>query len=200
MHVFCSCALAAGPPADNDDGTLNLICVPADSKKAAPPSHNEVKAVNLSGPRVGFTVIFGELADEMLTETECTTENGNETCKDVSRGIFPVISQFGWQLERRFATSPNGSTGVAEAVFLIGGAEQNVFLPSASFLIGFRTPKGIEIGIGPNVSPAGAALVLAGGITLKAGYLNVPINLALVPSFSDPHGVRITLTSGFNLR
>lgn len=198
MPLFCGIAIAGDISAD-ESGIIRLICVP-EGAKSVPPQQEEAKAVNLTGPRIGLTAIFGALADELVTESKCRTENGNEICEETPRSFYPLISQFGWQLEKRFATSPDGATGVAEAVLLIGGAEQNVFLPSASFLIGFRTPKGVEIGIGPNVSAAGAALVLAGGITLKTGYLNVPINLAVVPSFSEPSGLRITLTSGFNLR
>ena len=40
-------------------------------------------------------------------------------------------------------------------------------------------------------------LVLATGMTFRAGALNVPVNLAVVPSKS---GTRVTLLSGFSLR
>jgi hypothetical protein len=40
-------------------------------------------------------------------------------------------------------------------------------------------------------------IVLAAGKTFRAGALNLPVNLALVPSAS---GVRLTLLCGFNTR
>jgi len=39
--------------------------------------------------------------------------------------------------------------------------------------------------------------VLAGGVTFQSGYLNIPVNLALVPSKS---GARVSMLVGFNMR
>ena len=60
-----------------------------------------------------------------------------------------------------------------------------------------RTRSGTEFGAGPNLSPAGGAIVLAAGKTFRAGALNLPVNLAVVPSAS---GVRVSLLCGFNTR
>ena len=46
----------------------------------------------------------------------------------------------------------------------------------------------------PNITPAGIALVVAGGVTLHRGTFNVPVNLAVVPSRS---GIRVSLLAGF---
>jgi hypothetical protein len=64
-------------------------------------------------------------------------------------------------------------------------------------VVGIRTRDGAEFGIGPNITPAGSALVVAAGMTLRSGALNVPLNVAVVPAKS---GLRVSLLSGFSLR
>ena len=82
-------------------------------------------------------------------------------------------------------------------VALVGGLEQSVALPSLSWMAGARTRDGAEFGIGPNITPAGTELVLATGMTFRAGALNIPVNAAVLPSKS---GTRVTILSGFSLR
>ena len=82
-------------------------------------------------------------------------------------------------------------------MLLFGGMEQGVVLPSLTWLVGLRGRRGAELGVGPNLTPAGTALALAGGVTLRAGSLNLPVNLALVPSKS---GIRVSVLCGFNTR
>lgn len=159
--------------------TLGL-CTPALGQMAVPPV---AQAASLSGPRLGFTFlsdgIVGRLKD------------------DASINVSPVVTQFGWQFEKQFYSTENGPTAVTEWVVLVGGLEQGVVLPSVSWLVGMRTMKGVEFGIGPNITPVGAALAVAAGMTFRAGGLNVPVNLAVVPSKS---GVRVSLLAGFNTR
>jgi hypothetical protein len=107
------------------------------------------------------------------------------------------VSQFGWQFEKQFFSMQSGVTAVTEWVGLIGGLEQSLAIPSLSWMVGLRTASGAEFGVGPNITPAGAALALAAGVTLRAGVVNVPINVAYVPSKAGP---RISVLSGFNLR
>ena len=47
-------------------------------------------------------------------------------------------------------------------------------LPSLSWLVGLRTRDGAEFGVGPNVTPAGTALAIAAGVTVRAGVLEHP--------------------------
>ena len=86
----------------------------------------------------------------------------------------PVVSQFGWQFEKQFFSTQHGPTAVTECVLLLGGLEQGVALPSLSWLVGIRTTKGAEFGVGPNITPVGVALAVAAGVTFRAGVLNVP--------------------------
>lgn len=144
----------------------------------APPT-----TVGLSGPRFGATFLSDGVRDRLHDNTMID--------------VGPVISQFGWQWEKRFLSSDTGWTGVTEWVFLMGGLDQGVALPSLSWLVGLRTIKGVEFAAGPNITPAGLALAGAAGVTFRAGNLNVPVNLAIVPSHS---GVRVSLLAGFNSR
>ena len=141
-----------------------------------------VKTVKLSGPRFGFT----SLSDRSIAQLR---ETGVE--------LRPLITQFGWQFEKQFYTSGGGLTAVNEWVMLLGGLEQGVAIPSLSWMVGLRTSEGAEFGFGPNVSPNGVALAVAAGVTFRAGALNVPVNVAVVPS---RNGTRVSMLSGFNFR
>ncbi len=154
------------------------LCSPAMSQTLPPYA----KTANLSGPRFGLTL----LADGVIKKLDE---------RDIHVG--PHISQFGWQFEKQFYTRGSGVTMVTEWVALVGGLEQSVALPSLSWMVGARTRDGAEFGIGPNITPAGTALVLATGITFRAGAFNVPVNVAVVPSKS---GSRVSVMSGFSLR
>ena len=155
------------------------LSAPALSQPIVPPV---AETVSLSGPRFGLTLLPDGVVDKLD-----------------ERGIHvgPHMSQFGWQFEKQFFTKDSGVTLVTEWVALVGGLEQSVALPSVSWLVGLRTREGAEFGIGPNITPAGTALVLATGMTFRAGGLNIPMNIAVVPSKS---GVRVSLLSGFSVR
>jgi len=146
-----------------------------DTVKSLPP------VVKLSGPRLGITYVGPGSVQDAIHEAERTE----------------VISQFGWQFENRLFSLEDGTTGLIEYVLLVGGLEQNMFLPSATMLIGLRTGSGFEFGAGPNLSLAGAGFAISVGYTIKNEYMYFPINLAVVPSNT---GVRFSLLFGFNAR
>ena len=62
--------------------------------------------------------------------------------------------------------------------------------------MGIRTQSNFEIGVGPNITPAGLALAISSGVTFRAGALAVPVNVAVVPS---KLGARTSILTGFNL-
>lgn len=155
--------------------------VVASSDAYAQQPQQPADTVSLSGPRAGVTFLSPSVREQISD--------------DFGEELGPVISQFGWQFEKRFMTSDTGATGVTEWVLLFGGADQGVFVPSLSWLLGLRTIKGIEFAAGPNLSPAGMAVAIAAGVTMRAGNLNVPFNIALVPSKSGP---RVSFLMGFN--
>lgn len=138
--------------------------------------------IRLDGPRVGFTVLSSGVVNK-------AREKGTD--------INPFLTQFGWQFETRLFRLPNGLSGLVEFVPLVGGLEQGKFIPSVSGLLGVRGGKGFEFGVGPNLTPLGANIVLAVGTSVQSNGVNFPINLAVVPG-ND--GVRVSLLVGFNAR
>jgi len=151
----------------------------AQSGSLAPP---RAQWLDLAGPRFGVTVLSDGVVAK-LAEREIRVNS--------------AVSQFGWQWERQFFSGENNVTAVSEWVALLGGLDQGVVLPSLSWLVGVRTKEGVEFGVGPNATPAGVALAIAAGITIRAGSFNVPMNLAVVPTKA---GVRVSMLSGFTLR
>jgi hypothetical protein len=141
------------------------------------------RVADLAGPRFGGTFLSSGVVDKLRT-----VDNIH---------VAPMISQFGWQLEKQFYNGGNGVAALTEAVVLVGGLEQGYVLPSMSWLVGVRTHEGTEFGIGPNITPVGIGLALAAGKTFRAGVLNVPVNVAVVPSKS---GVRVSMLTGFSFR
>jgi hypothetical protein len=154
------------------------IASPAFSQTVPPIA----RTVSLAGPRIGMTVLSPGVVDKLR---ERRVEVG------------PVITQFGWQIEKQFFSTNSGLTAVTEWVGLLGGLEESVAIPSLTWMVGLRTRSGAEFGVGPNITPAGAALAVAAGVTFRAGVLNVPINVAYVPSKAGP---RVSVLTGFNLR
>jgi hypothetical protein len=168
-------------------GLSLLLCTPALCQTLTPSQATSTlppiaHTADLSGPRFGFTFL---------------PEGVIEKLADRNIQVGPNISQFGWQFEKVFYTQSSGVTMVTEWVALVGGLEQDVVLPSLSWMVGVRTRDGAEFGIGPNVTPAGTGLVLAAGMTFRAGALNIPLNVAMVPSRS---GARVSVLSGISLR
>jgi hypothetical protein len=175
-----------------ENGVVDIITTPTstapekslnEEHPAQPKAHGSVvEPVKLNGPRIGFSYISpGKTADQLR-------DNWNAS---------PYLTLFGWQFETQFFSLPSGTTGVLEFVPLIAGLEQGLFLPSGSMLVGLRGPTGMEFGVGPNLSIAGAAFVFAAGLNFRTSEINFPVNLAVVAS---PHGMRYSIVMGFNLR
>ena len=139
--------------------------------------------VNMTGPRFGLTVLNQKSVDTLLAEKNIT--------------VRPMITQFGWQFERRLYSNGDGITMLTEWIPLLSGLDQGVALPSLNWLVGLRTDGGTEFGIGPNITPLGVGLVAAAGVTVKTGALHVPFNFAIATSKS---GARISVMTGFNIR
>jgi hypothetical protein len=176
------------------------------SSNESTSTHPRATVDKLSGPRIGMTVISnGMIVDELGSN---------------------FMTQFGYQFEKQIAGNEE-IAGLIEGIIMIGGLEQGMFLPSISGLFGARTATGFEFAVGPNLSLAGAGLVIGIGKTIKMGSINIPINFAWVPSTenritdghyddtyddngnfiegdyidaSDKTGHRFTVTIGFNFR
>jgi hypothetical protein len=167
MLLFATMAIPVGAQTQTPDITI------------PPPA---LKTVSLSGPRFGFTALSQGVVDKL---------------HERSIDVRSTITQFGWQFEKEFYSKGGGVAAMNEFVLLFGGLEQGVPLPSLSWMVGLRSPNGAEFGIGPNITPVGVALAVAGGVTFRSGALNVPMTFAVVPS---KVGTRISMLTGFNLR
>ena len=180
----------------------------------------------LSGPRIGVTMITpGILASVVRGDVDLFSNEIQEEWEGIAGKYGAVISQYGWQFESRFADGGD-IVGVVEWIALVGGMEKGFFLPSLSSMVGLRTGKGFEMAMGPNLSLSGVSMVFGCGYNFKVGKLNLPINIAYVPSMTRKYdnggsseynqetgeefyiqpytveketGHRITITAGFNI-
>ena len=182
-------------------------------------SISQAQVVKLSGPRIGATVITTGSASDLIQNRLFPGDPGWGNSSEA------LITQYGWQLETKFMESDEIS-GLVEWVFLVGGMERGLFLPSVSSLFGMRAKSGFEGALGPNLSLTGVGMVLAVGYTFTSGTLNIPVNLSFVPGKAKTYeenagwvwdeetateiytpasstdyttGSRISLTVGFNL-
>ncbi|MEN0051973.1 MAG: hypothetical protein AAF806_33210, partial [Bacteroidota bacterium] len=168
--------------------------------------------LNLSGPRMGVSILTGETAD-IFKQTE-------------SQGGFdanPILFQFGYQFEVQYLNE-GSFQGLFEFIPLVSGLEQGLFVPSITVLHGLRNNKnGLEFAFGPTFSYSKYArgfydeegvwrlrneadgqeveltsrldsrgfeelvsgFVLAAGFTFKSGKLNIPVNAYIVPKRND---------------
>ena len=115
-------------------------------------------------------------------------------------------SQFGWHHENMASPTSRGPWFLVQQIYLIGGVDQNEFIPSGTLMFGVRTPSSFEFGIGPSLTifgPLGAttAVVAAVGQTLRYGGIRVPVNLAVAMSRNQGVGsYRVTLITGWAIK
>lgn len=164
-------------------GMVLLSALPSTSAAQQDPRFPPpTEQMRLGGPRFGVTWLGGSITDSL---------KANEL------EVGSVITQFGWQWERIFYGGVTGPAVVSEWVLLVGGMDQGAFLPSLSWLMGLRTGNGTEFGVGPNIGVSGVALAFAGGVTQRVGSMNIPINVAVVPS---KIGARVSVLAGISMR
>ena len=158
-----------------------------------------------NGPRVGVTYLSPGVVARI---NEATREGGVGDRIDPS---FPVVTQFGWQFEFQTFKTASGATGVAEIVPLLSGLDRGLLAPSITFLSGLRTPGGVEVGAGPNVSlsvqeradrrgdqdvldaDVRLGLALAAGVNARFDGVSVPVTGAVV---FGTGGARVSLLLG----
>ena len=137
-----------------------------------------------SGPRMGLMMAPGD---------------GSITRRLRDHGLGSVVSQFGWQFERRVVPFGGGPQLVTEAIPLFGGVEYGKIVPSLTLVLGARSPSGFEFGMGPSftvVSATGinAGLVIAAGKSIDYGAVCIPLNLAVS---TNPKGTMVTVIAGY---
>jgi len=118
---------------ENDQNLVNLLVnynMPIESPKTK---------IRLNGPRMGGSVAFGDAAKVMGAKES-----------DGGFNMYPAMFQFGWQQEWQYLSAGNFQA-LVEGVALVGGLESGRFIPSLTFLNGFRFGKGgWEFGFGPS--------------------------------------------------
>ena len=141
----------------------------------------------LAGPRVGVSMVqAGSLASILRKDVPLFSDDIREEWTGSTGKYGAVMSQYGWQWESRFLDGGD-VVGLVEWIALVGGMEKGMFLPSVSSMVGLRTASGFEFAVGPNLSLGGIAMVIGIGKTLKFGKLNVPVNIAYVPSMNKTY-------------
>ena len=200
------------------------------------PIESPKTQLSLNGPRMGFSMATGDAAT-VLTAPE--SEGGYN--------MYPATFQFGWQKEWQYLSSGDFQA-LVEFIPMIGGLESGKFIPSMTFLNGFRMgKKGWEFAFGPsfrvvnkaqgfwgdglngtedrqwylkdewNSLPNGSkenpyttikrldsrgiltlstSLFFGVGKTFKSGYLNIPVNVYVLPR---KEGTVVGASFGFNL-
>jgi hypothetical protein len=136
---------------------------------------------DLDGPRLGFLYVTGPKAEARLTENN----------------LQPFMSVIGWHFEQGSRPRSGGPQLVIEEVLVVAGLDQGKAIPSGSLLFGIRTEGGLEFGMGPNISPVGAALAIGIGRSLRYGDVTIPLNLAMVVSQG---AVRTSFLIGYAIR
>ena len=205
------------------------------------PVESPKTQLNLNGPRMGGSMAFGDAA-KVLTAPE--SEGGYN--------MYPATFQFGWQKEWQYLSAGNFQA-LVELLPMIGGLESGKFIPSLTFLNGFRIGKGgWEFAFGPSfrivkkangywgdgyngtkadtwylqnewnvwdttgtvnvlvpnpypitkrldsrgTTTLSTSLLLAVGRTFKSGYLNIPVNVYVMPR---KEGTVVGASFGFNI-
>jgi hypothetical protein len=143
----------------------------------------------LAGPKVGITMVSaGSLASILRKDVPFSFDDApiKQEWTGSTGKYGATMTQYGWQWESRFLDGGD-VVGLVEWIALVGGMEKGMFLPSASSMVGLRTAGGIEFAVGPNLSLGGIAMVFGAGYNFKFGKLNVPINIAYVPSMNKTY-------------
>lgn len=96
--------------------------------------------INLEGPRFGYTYLVGK-------ENEVLSRSKQEGGYNAS----PAMFQFGYQFEKQYLNEGNYQA-LFEFLPMITGVDQQLIIPSLTFLNGFRNNKnGWEIAFGPTI-------------------------------------------------
>lgn len=207
---------------ENDQSIVNSLTKTSSFDNAL--NNPQIDQLNLAGPRMGYTFLFGNNATYMRLPKD---QGGYDA--------FPAFFQMGYQFEKQYLNE-----GKYQALFefipMITGIDQGLFIPSFTVMNGLRNNiKGWEIGIGPSVSFSNrsdmyfdngiwynaktnlnennkevvrrldskgsvtlvSSVVIAAGATIRSGKLNLPINIFAVPSRDN---LRLGISFGFNSR
>ncbi len=205
-----------------DHAYLSTLAVNSATKSNQVPVYSEM--LNLSGPRVGYTVFTGPSATVMQASKS-----------DGGFDMRPGMVNIGYQFEQQYLKG-GAYQGLLEFIPQVSGLDQGLFLPSFTIINGLRNSKnGLEFGFGPTftiskqerkyfaenawhrpedranltneplenkldsrgTATLKANLIFAVGKSFQAGSMNVPVNLFFVPYKDD---YRFGISIGYNFR
>jgi hypothetical protein len=107
-------------------------------KDDQPVNSKSVGKINNSGPRVGYSLLNGELNEFAQRPT---SQGGLD--------IFPSVSMIGYQFEKEYIGTEEFSA-LGEVLVTVSGLEQGIAIPSITFMNGLRFgAKGWEFAFGP---------------------------------------------------
>jgi hypothetical protein len=125
---------------------------------------------------------------------------------NAERDYQPLLTHFGVNFEQRIRLGNTGSHFAFQEVFTIAGIDQGMALPYFSLLVGFRSRRGPQFGLGPLllVRWTSEELEIAVSVVYSVGWgfsfhdAYVPLSIAVVPTPRDGHPT-FGLFSGFDL-
>jgi hypothetical protein len=120
------------------------------------------------------------------------------------RWYYPVYTQIGLEAGQVVPIGSSRSSFAFHEIFLLGGLDQGMPMPTLNVLFGYYSPFGLEAGLGPHfavMAPTGAVKLDASvayflAYFLRFDGLTMPIRLVFVPlpSYSNP---QVSLLVGF---
>jgi hypothetical protein len=176
-------ALPPLPPVVYPTAAPARLAAPAD-----PAEDPHQRGLSLGGPRFGVSYLSGGGFDKLKAAVKDARPDAT---------VDPAMSQFGWEVEYRLFRTDKGVTALSEFIPLVGGMDQGLALPSATWLVGLRSAHGFEAGVGPNFGLDGVAMMVGGGYTFDLGGINLPLNFAVGKGASQTNSYAIS--TGFNL-
>jgi hypothetical protein len=171
-----------------------IICIAA----AELGAQAEVRRTQLLfGPRLGVTAAVVDPSD--------FNSDMQELFPSSDKKYFPIFTQMGFEAAQLIPLGESAHSLAVHEMFLLGGLDQGMAIPSANLVVGFHSSWGVEFGLGPYVTlqaPGGSARLAAGvaymfAYTLSLKGFSLPIILIVVPipSYANP---RLSVLTGFN--
>ena len=139
------------------------------------------------GPRIGAA--YDAMSSQAFTDQVNQFYSGTN--------FSPLLTIFGVNFEQRILLGRTRNQFAFQEDVYISGLEQGLFLPAASFLIGYRDASGLEFGFGPLLSLTGVSVIAAAGYTFHFSGIYIPLDFSVrIPTARNV--AVYTVSTGFN--
>jgi hypothetical protein len=149
------------------------------------------------GPRLGATGI--------ITNPDTFNSTIQALFPVSSRYYFPAFSEMGVEALQLVPLGEGASALCFRQMFLLGGLDQSIVIPTLNVILAYQTSFGFELGVGPffTLTSSKGSVALAASVVYEVGYtfqmkgFSLPVNLLMVPlpGYANP---RLTLATGFD--